>query len=439
MEKLKNIKLTKKQQTTIILVCIYLMMLILNLLTPILADDYSYSLSLDDSKINSFMDIINYQWWHYFNWGGRTVAHTIAQVFLLFPKVIFSIVNPLIYICLVYLIYLHAKGNKESNPLFLLLIHLGLWFLLPVFGQTCLWVVGSCNYLWTTVIILWFLWIYRNKKSNPSIIKLIGIFFLGILAGWTNENTSAGLIVILLGYMIVQKVFSKKEKIPKIQIVGLIGTILGFLVMILAPGNFVRTTAFQDDSFFLVKIIKRAIDMTITAGNYLLPIVVILVIAISIKIYHKKKIENDVYIFLVGGLATIYSMVLSPTFPERSWTGVIVFLLIAMFNLLYDVEKISKLYKYIIVDCCIILSFTYITDYIALGIDINNLRNTWEYRVNKIEKMDDNSKAVFDRYTTYNPKNPAYGLSDLNTNKNEWPNTSIAEYYGIKSIKAKEY
>lgn len=436
MEKLKS---TKKQQTIIILVCIYLMMLILNLLTPILADDYSYSLGLDDTKINSFMDIINYQWWHYFNWGGRSVAHTIAQFLLLFPKTIFNIINPLIYTCLIYLIYLHAKGNKESNPLFLLLIHLGLWFLLPVFGQTCLWLVGSCNYLWTSVIILWFLWIYRNKESNPSIIKLIGIFILGFLAGWTNENTSAGLIVILLGYIIMQKVCSKKEKIQKIQIVGLIGTILGFLVMILAPGNFVRTTAFQDNSFFLVKIIKRAIDMTITAGNYLLPIVIILVIALSIKIYHKKKIENDVYIFLLGGLATIYSMVLSPTFPERSWTGVIIFLLIAMFNILYNIEKINKLYKYIILDCCIILSFIYITDYIDLGIDINNLRNTWEYRINEMEKMDDESQAVFDRYTTYNPKNPAYGLSDLNTNKKEWPNTAIADYYEIKSIKAKEY
>lgn len=436
---MEKLKLTKKQQTIIILVCIYLMMLILNLLTPILADDYSYSLGLDDTKINSFMDIINYQWWHYFNWGGRSVAHTIAQFLLLFPKTIFNMINPLIYTCLIYLIYLHAKGNKESNPLFLLLIHLGLWFLLPVFGQTCLWLVGSCNYLWTSVIILWFLWIYRNKESNPSIIKLIGIFILGFLAGWTNENTSAGLIVILLGYIIMQKVCSKKEKIQKIQIVGLIGTILGFLVMILAPGNFVRTTAFQDNSFFLVKIIKRAIDMTITAGNYLLPIVIILVIALSIKIYHKKKIENDVYIFLVGGLATIYSMVLSPTFPERSWTGVIIFLLIAMFNILYNIEKINKLYKYIILDCCIILSFIYITDYIDLGIDINNLRNTWEYRINEMEKMDDESQAVFDRYTTYNPKNPAYGLSDLNTNKKEWPNTAIADYYEIKSIKAKEY
>ena len=106
IEKIKNIKISKKQQTIIILVSIFIMMLVLNLLTPLIADDYSYSLSLDGTKINSVMDVMNYQWWHYFNWGGRTIAHTLAQLFLLFPKIVFSIINPIIYISLIYLMYL---------------------------------------------------------------------------------------------------------------------------------------------------------------------------------------------------------------------------------------------------------------------------------------------------------------------------------------------
>ena len=192
IEKIKNIKLSKKQQTIIILASIFIMMLVLNLLTPLLADDYSYSLSTDNTKINSLMDIINYQIQHYLHWGGRTVAHTIAQCFLMFPKFIFSIVNSLMYIILIYLIYLHAKDNSTTQkPILLLLIHLGLWFLLPVFGQTCLWLVGSCNYLWTTVIILLLLLQYRKSSGNNDTIKqVIGTFLLGIIAGWTNENTS---------------------------------------------------------------------------------------------------------------------------------------------------------------------------------------------------------------------------------------------------------
>lgn len=438
MKKLKSIKLPNKQQTIIILVSIFLMMLVLNLLTPLLADDYSYSLNLDKTKINSLMDVVNYQWWHYFNWGGRTVAHTIAQFFLLFPKVVFSIANSIIYVALIYLMYLHIRGNREDKPLFLLLIHLGLWFILPVFGQTCLWLIGSCNYLWTTVIILWFLWIYRKNKENLSIIKLIGIFLLGILAGWTNENTSAGLLVILLCYLIMTKIPNKKEKISKLRIVGFFGALIGFAIMILAPGNYIRAEEIQDNTFILIKIIKRAVEMTITAEKYLFPLIILIVIAMSIKIYHKKKIQNDSYIFIIGSGATIYSMVLSPTFPERSWTGVIVFLLIASGILLYDLDKLNKIYKYIIVDFCIVLSVMYISEYISTGIDINNLRNTWEYREQYIEKQKEkeNTEIKLSPYYTGNNHNPTYGLSDIVEDKDIWPNNDLADYFNVKSIQA---
>lgn len=440
IEKIKNIKLSKKQQNIIILASIFLMMLVLNLLTPLLADDYSYSLSLDDTKINSIMDVLNYQWWHYFNWGGRTIAHTIAQFFLLFPKVIFSVINPIMYIILIYLIYLHIRGNKEDKPIYLLLIHLGLWFLLPVFGQTCLWLIGSCNYLWTTVLILWFLWIYRNSNKEVSIPKLIGIFLLGIIAGWTNENTAAGLIVIIIGYIIAQKITNKKDKVSKAQISGLIGTVIGFALMILSPGNYVRNEAFQDNTFIVIQWIKRAINMTLTAENYLLPIFILLVVLISIKIYNKKKIENSTYIFIIGGIATIYSMILSPTFPERAWTGVIVFFLIATLISLYDLDKISKIYKVVVIDFCIILSIVYISQYISAALDVNYLRGTWENRIETISegKEKGNKKIVLDPYYTSNSKNPSYGLSDITEDEKVWPNTAIADYYGLKSIKVKQ-
>ena len=438
MKKLNNIKLSNKQQIIIIFISIFLMMLVLNFLTPILADDYSYSLALDNTKINSLMDIVDYQIWHYFNWGGRSIAHTIAQIFLLFPKWIFNIINSLAYLALVYLIYLHGRGNRKDKPLILLLIHLGLWFLLPVFGQSCLWLIGSFNYLWTTVIVLFFLWLFRKNCENPSILKIIGMFLLGMIAGWTNENTSAGLIIILICYLFIEKITNKKQKINKFQISSLIGAITGFLLMILAPGNYARTEAFQDNSFILIKIIKRTISITNCAELFILPLIILLIILISIKIYNKKKIEMDAYVFMFGGFVATYSMVLSPTFPERSWTGVIIYLIIACSILLYDLDKINRIYKYIFVDCCIVLFIIYIGQYIVLSTDINNLRNTWEYRINIINKQKKKKMITIDKYETYNIKNPAYGLSDIGADSDKWPNTSIADYYKIKSIKTDE-
>ena len=87
-------------------------------------------------------------------------------------------------------------------------------------------------------------------------------------------------------------------------------------------------------------------------------------------------------------------MILSPTFPERSWTGVIVFLLIATLISLYDLDKINRIYKVIVIDFCAILSIIYIGQYITAALDINQLRGTWENRIETISKDTDTKKIA---------------------------------------------
>ena len=384
------------------------------------------------------MDIFDYQVWHYFNWGGRTVAHTLAQILLVFPKAVFNILNSFIYTALIYLIYLHGCFNKdnEDNSYMLLLIHFILWFIIPVFGQSFIWLVGSCNYLWTTVIILYFLWLYRRNTLSEKWYNLLFMFILGLLAGWTNENTSAGLIAILVFSLIINKVETKKFELSKTRLFGIIGTLAGFIIMICAPGNYIRSAEFKDDTFIIIKIIKRTLDITNNLGNIILPLLIVIIILISLKIYHKKKIEKETYTFILGGFAAIYAMVLSPTFPGRAWTGAIIFFVIAIVILVYDLDTINRLYKFILVDFCIILSIIYVSQYMDLARNINYLRNTWNYRVDVINESDKDKIFEFYKYETYNPRNPVYGLDDIGYDPNAWPNGSISKYYGIKGIKA---
>lgn len=436
-------KFIDKNQIKIMLLLIFISMLALNFLTPLLADDYSYGLNLANKKLTGIIDIYNYQIWHYFNWGGRTIAHTFAQTLLIFPKAIFNIVNSIIYTCLVYLIYLHGKLNRREknsrNSYLILLIHLILWFIIPVFGQSFIWLIGSCNYLWTTMIVVYFLLLFRKNEKENKWYKIIIMFLIGILAGWTNENTSAGLIVILFSTLIIDKITTKKWNLTKTKVAGIVGSLIGFVLMICAPGNYVRNAAFKDDTFIIIKFIKRAIDITGNAEIYILPLIIAIIILISLKIYHKKKIEKEVTPFILGGFAATYSMVASPQFPERSWTGVIVYLIIALVILVYDFEKIHRIYKFILVDLCIILSIIFIGEYLNAARDINNLRNTWNEREKIIEKSNKNQIFKFYRYETTNNKNPSYGLSDIGNDYKVWPNSSIAKYYGIKGIKSKAY
>lgn len=438
MGKIKNFFESKKNQKIIILAGIFISIFILNALTPLIADDYSYSFGKNGERITNLLDIITSQINHYFTWGGRSVAHSLAQFFLMFPKWIFNLLNSVIYVVLVYLIYLHVKMDKEDKPLMLLLIHFALWFLIPTFGQTAIWLTGSCNYLWTMTIMLLFLYLVRKDLNKHSILKNIAILLLGIIAGWTNENTSFGLITAIVGFIILEKY--KQKKISSYQKCALLGNIIGFIILIIAPGNFIRETYFQNNMPFIAKIIQRIIDNTINFVNYCLPLFIGIIILISIYMYKNKKINYTFIIFLVTSLFSVYSMILSPTFPPRAWFGVIVFCITAFMILLYDIHDNNKLFKYIFYNLIIISSLYFISDYLLAFNDINNLQNTWGKRVLEINQTKNREKIDFEFYNYHssNSHNPIFGLTDLNTNKKEWPNPDIAKYYNIKSIKPKD-
>lgn len=438
MSKIKNFIKSKKNQKILILMGIFISIFILNALTPLIADDYSYSFGKNGEKITNLLDIITSQINHYFTWGGRSVAHSLAQFFLMFPKYIFNLLNSAIYVVLVYLIYLHVKMNKEDKPLMLLLIHFALWFLIPTFGQTAIWLTGSCNYLWTMTIMLLFLYLVRKNSNEHSLLKNIAILLLGIIAGWTNENTSFGLITAIIGFMILEKY--KHTKISNYQKCALIGNIIGFIILIIAPGNFIRETYFQDNTPFITKIIQRIIDNTINFVNYCLPLFICIVILISIYMYKNKKINYSFIIFLIASFFTVYSMILSPTFPPRAWFGVIVFSITAFITLLYNIYDNNKFFRYIFYNLIIISSLYFISDYLLAFNDINNLQNTWEKRILEINQTENKEKIDFEFYNYHssNSHNPIFGLTDLHTNKKEWPNLDIAKYYNIKSIKSIE-
>ena len=424
----------------IILVLGFFMMLVLNLLTPLIADDYAYSFIHGTyNRVHNLLDVVISQADHYMTWGGRSIAHSFAQIFLILPKWVFSIFNSCIYTLIIYLIYKIVKGkNKEEKPYLLFGIHFMVYFLTPVFGQDCLWLIGSCNYMWTICLILLLIYQFVLKGDRKdSLPRIIGTFLLGIISGWTNENTAFGLIVILLVTLIIDKI--NKIKISKWKISGFIGSILGFIIMLAAPGNYVRSSGLVDNDFIIIKWIKRFITCTKGIQNYCWLLIIALIVLITIYIYNRKKINGYVYAFILGAFFSVYSMVLSPQFPERSWFGVVLFFIIAIMILIYNLENINKAFKPLIIDMIIIFFIIFCVSYIRLARDIYRLRSTWQYRiyVMNMAKNDVDSNVEFDIFYTENMKNPNFGLIDLDENIDQWPDKDISEYYGIDSISSK--
>jgi hypothetical protein len=425
----------------ILSVCTILLFLVLNIFTPLIADDYSYSLG-----IQSVYDILVSQYNQYFTWGGRCVAHFLAQFWLLLGKPIFNVANTIVYVFFILLVQFHITGKIKTNPAVFLLINIFFWFLVPAWGQNFLWLDGSCNYLWTTTIILLFLVPFRKRQDNSDFNLRMSVsflfFFLGILAGWSNENSGAAVLFLLIAYFAVKIV--KGKRIAAFEILGVTGFLIGFLLLIAAPGNYIRLEVIRSmvtvtREPFVKKVLEKFLHISwlYWKNKGFAVMAVSLFFGFDLVYHQKRKLHTFVYFYALAAVAACYSMLASPGFPDRAFLSVVVFSGITLGNILLQVEipEIIKRNAVIFIFLAVAgISFSVLTaSKNIMGIYLK-WQNRKEYILAEREKgnLDITVKAPIparDRHTAL------YGLTDILDDKDEWPNTSIAEYFGLRSIR----
>ena len=129
---------------------VFCWMLLLNCLTPYLADDYTFAYTFDTGeRLHSLPQLISSLVFHYHEWSGRVIVKFFAQGFTMFPKLLFNVCNAGMFMALGLVLYKLAVGRRSQKAdwLALALIYAALWEISPVFGQTNLWMCGACNYL----------------------------------------------------------------------------------------------------------------------------------------------------------------------------------------------------------------------------------------------------------------------------------------------------
>jgi hypothetical protein len=420
---------------------------ILNVYTPLIADDYSYSLG-----VHSIGDIFKYQYNLYLSWSGRNVAHFIAQLWLLAGKSLFNIANTIVYCVFIFLVQFHITGSiKKPNPGLFLIINIFFWFFVPVWGQNFLWLIGSCNYLWTTTVILFFLVPFRKKQDDPdykwNLPFSILFFLVGILAGWSNENSGSAILLLMIAYYVIKSV--RKNKFALFEIFGTIGFLIGFSLLIAAPGNYVRTEAIRQLGWgysndpLLLMLIKRFVSVTIIfiKNHGLLFLLISLFFGFDLLCHQKRKLHIFSYFYFLAVLAGTYSMVLSPVFPDRAFLIVTVFSVITLGNILRQTEiTMPAIFKrnirnigFFAVLAVICLSASFLPS----SRQIMAVYLRWYDRVEYIlaEKEKGNLAIVTRPIFTSDNHVALYGLEDI-YDKNSWTNVVIASYFGLQSIES---
>lgn len=441
----------KTQKVPIILAIIFIFMLILNSMSPLVYDDYHYFVQTSSIK-TIFLD----EYHQYMSWTGRSVVHLIFRFFTKLPKPFFNIYNSLMFTILVYQCIYFASVYKEKFKKNLLIktfvIFALFWLFSPNYNQVFLWMAGSINYLTAIVIMLSFILIYHRAIIDNQVVKkakknnywkIISVFFLGIAAGWCNENTSAGTFLIILGYILTYA-FLKKRKIEVWMFSGLLGTIIGFLFMVLAPGNSVRSAYFARNDLSLIWKIIDAIPI-ISKGlqaNAVFPITIALALIIysfwDAKITAEKLIK---VLFFVGGIATILVLAISPTAVgwSRSYFGGMVFIFISLLIGFCEVLDNKKTNNLMLASIILGYLMTMFLCSFFLGISdiyVNYVAYNKQYQAIREQKnngkkdivvpsLEDNLKTQY----------PVRNTNDITADKNNQRNKNVAAYWGVKSIR----
>lgn len=416
-----------------ILIC-FSIILGLNIFTPLSADDFGYLyIHAEDVKVASLSDVLRSQINHYYLWGGRSVVHFIAQSILLLPSIMIDLLNSLVYLGYIFLIYFHIIGREKNSLSLFILINLIIWLIQPAYGDTILWTTGSANYLWGTSIVLLLLLPFRlyqgegSSKNYTWLLKSAGMFLGGILAGWTNENTAAALLAAIVLFLIYYR--SKNWRIPGWSIFGLLGCILGYVVMILAPGNMVRAGDAVMISPFLILYRFLIYTQTLFDGY---GIFILFYLLFIILLWHftkamKTEILKVSLIYLVAAIIGIYSMLLSPAFPSRAWFGPLTFSVIALGVVFYRLDYSYKLFRQIRFSILLVFMMMFLFSFYDAARDVSEFYKVSEQRKIQAENAKEEGLGSYE-FRRYKPKTKFVHAEDPRSN------FMMKGYYGIDIV-----
>lgn len=429
------------------------MLLAYTILTPYMSDDYFYM--FEAGKADSLWDLVKQQYGEYLSNSGRVVGQFNIRLMLSVDKWVFNIINSGMFAALVLLMYHNVKRKSKYDIFVLLLIIVFLWRYAVSFGQTMLWICGACNYLWGSVFILGFVTFYRyflekadNMKKQWTIAILA--FFFGVLAGWCNENTSGGGLLLVLMFAINFMWDRKREGkrfIYPFMITGVAGMCCGLLGMLTAPGVRNRSQMMSEEEYTgLLGLLSRFYKLTVTVKDLFFDLFVILAIVTVILVLQKKIRgwtdirRHESVLFFVAAAATSYALILISAATDRAHFGAGIFLMIAILQGIVDCDKefTVQAARYSLLSVlCIWLFFTYMENLVNLARIYREENERIE--MIKADKADPNGDGIVIvprlREEFANPYSNAH-LSDMTDDKEYWINIFYEIYYDVGNITA---
>ena len=333
-------------------------------LMPLANDDYSYAFIWDGEhggnlagmqfgsfdierreRVDSFADIAQSMWSHYFTWGGRILAHTLIQFFVWIGKPCFDVANTLIFAALVLTIIFLANLWQRVTRAALLWIFFCVFMLVKLSAVTLFWLTGAVNYMWTAFFQLIFLAPYvKALRSGKSFGNVALMIFLGILAGWSNE---AGSLVTICLTVFLIALSRARGLLRSWMTAGLAALIIGCALMMFAPGNFVRLGLTHAGYHFTAEIFLEHLTHSFATIVGVDLIALLPMFLYFLRRTHGRLMTPEILMlsFAATGLLVPTAMLFAPEFNLQVSFTSLVFVLVAATSALLEIKKLPSLPK----------------------------------------------------------------------------------------------
>ena len=441
---------------TLIIAGSFLCVFAYNFLTPYLSDDLFYLCNVREAT--GIGDLWRLTIAEYFNNGGRLMAYiTFRLFFFIEAKVVYDVVASLMFVALGVLIYLNIKKEKKYDFALLMLIFLLLWLSTVSFGETVLWVTGACVHLFGFVWILGAITLYRyllkRDDNKKAVLWAVLMFLIALPAGDSSENNSAAGILLFalftINYFLNKKEqgISIKKAVKPFQITGFIGFLTGFGLLVLSPGTHNRAENMTDGDYTgIVGILSHFYKISVRLRDLLLPLLIatlLLFVLLVIRGYYKsfKDVRNhEAVLFTIGAFASAYALVIVTLTEDRVFFGFSVFLIMALSQLVSDLnlsKDSDKFIKYGMVSLlCMMFFFTYLENLVNLA----RIYREENERIAEIEtniEQGNRDYIVVPQYRSEfeNIYSTAH-RNDMTEDPGYWINIFYEEWYGVSQIEA---
>ena len=414
----------------------FCLMLILNILTPYICDDFTYNLNFATKEpLGSLGEIFESMYAHSYKMNGRLISHGLAQVFMLLPPLVFDICNAAVFTGTLYLIL--RLCSEERNGLLFAVTFCLFWNFLPVFGQVALWQVGALNYFWSlTALVLFITPALLRFRDGRELLKTkwhwAAFCIYGFFFGWYSEIASfVGMCMAVC--LVVLDVWMNRRKLDLFRFLPVLTAALGYLTMLSMPAQ----AANKQGAGLTLEILKQRLTV---CNEMLMEYLLILLITFailfisSITLRQTRKTIVVSALFALAGVCANYMPLAASYYPERCLCVPVLMLVMAILFLAAPLGRGTG-FPIFCSACGLVLLLT-----VPSGLrgcrDILSCHRQHIQRETTIATALENGERDVTANTVYPTTTWSgfWGLRDLTDDPETWPNHSMAVYYGLDSL-----